>query len=155
MDPLGQRILWLYDELERPSLDLHTILEMAGGKKPAEREAVLDSLAALVRQQMLEGQPGDFYSRTEDGRLAAAGPLALTLYSRQGCLLCDEMKRAIEPLLGEFGASLRVVEIDSDPALVERYTNDVPVLFLAARKVAKHRVDLLQLRRQLAHAKSL
>jgi hypothetical protein len=39
-----------------------------------------------------------------------------------------------------------------DAILRERYTNDVPVIFLGPRKAAKHRVDLKQLRRQLAEA---
>ncbi len=46
------------------------------------------------------------------------------------------------PLLAEFGARLREVDIDADPQLRELYNLDVPVIFLAGRKVAKHRVDL-------------
>jgi len=49
-------------------------------------------------------------------------------------------------------ARLREVDIDADPILRERYTNDVPLIFLGARKAAKHRVDLKQFRRQLADA---
>jgi len=47
---------------------------------------------------------------------------------------------------------LREVDIDADPILRERYTNDVPLIFLGARKAAKHRVDLKQFRRQLEAA---
>ena len=57
------------------------------------------------------------------------------------------------PVLAEFGAELREVNIDDDPALRELYTNDVPVVFLGARKIAKHRVNILQFRRQLSDAK--
>ncbi len=90
--------------------------------------------------------------RTEDGRLAVAGPRDVTLYTRPGCPLCEEAKTQIAPLLREFDARLREVNIDADPVLRERYTNDVPVIFLGLRKVAKHRVDLAQFRRQLASA---
>jgi len=55
-------------------------------------------------------------------------------------------------MLAEFGAELLEVNIDADPALRDLYSNDVPVIFLGARKIAKHRVDLAQLRRQLADA---
>jgi glutaredoxin len=79
-------------------------------------------------------------------------PLEVTLYTRRGCHLCEEAKQQMAPLLAEFGATLRELDVDSDPALAARYTNDVPVVFLGARKVAKHRVDLVQLRRQLADA---
>ena len=82
-----------------------------------------------------------------------ADPLEVTLYTRQGCHLCDEAKLQMAPLLAEFGARLREVDIDADPELRERYNLDVPVIFLAARKIAKHRIDPGQLRRQLAEAR--
>jgi glutaredoxin len=93
-----------------------------------------------------------FELHAEDARLAAAGPREVTLYSRPGCHLCDEAKAAIAPLLLELGASFRDVNIDGDPVLRERYGLDVPVIFLGARKVAKHRVNIEQFRRQLRHA---
>ena len=46
------------------------------------------------------------------------------------------------------------MDIDANALLRERYMNDVPVIFLGARKVAKHRVDLAQFRRQLARARN-
>ncbi len=153
MDSMAERVLKTYDELERDSLDLHTLFEFVGGNPPAQREAVLDTVAQLVRQDLLRpGNGGDFYVRTDEGRLAVAGPRDVTLYTRPGCHLCDEAKAVITPLLREFGATLREVNIDDDPALRERYTDDVPIIFLGARKVAKHRVDPAQFRRQLAEA---
>ena len=80
---------------------------------------------------------------------APAEPLEVTLYTRPGCHLCDEAKSQIAPLLAEFGARLREVNIDADPVLRERHNLDVPVIFLGDRKIAKHRVDLSQFRRQL------
>ena len=89
----------------------------------------------------------------EDARIAAAGPREVTLYTRPGCHLCEEAKTAIEPLLREFGASLREVNIENDAVLEERYGWDIPVIFIGARKAAKHRVDVEQFRRQLEQAK--
>ena len=89
----------------------------------------------------------------EDSRLAAAGPLDVTLYTRPGCHLCEEAKAQIAPLLAKAGAKLREVNIDTDPVLRARYDYDVPVIFLGARKVAKHRVDPGQFRRQLDEAR--
>ena len=89
----------------------------------------------------------------EDLILAQAGPLDVTLYTRPGCHLCGEAKRQMEPLLAACGARLREVNIDADPALRARYDWDVPVVFLGARKVAKHRLDLKQFRRQLEEAR--
>ncbi len=89
----------------------------------------------------------------EDARVAAAGPREVTLYTRPGCHLCEEAKAAMAPLLGEFGASLREVNIEQDAVLEERYGWDIPVIFIGARKAAKHRVDVAQFRRQLEQAK--
>ena len=88
----------------------------------------------------------------EDARLAALGPREVTLYTRPGCHLCDEAKAAMMPLVREAGATLREVNIDEDAVLRERYGLDVPVIFLGARKVAKHRLNVEQFRRQLREA---
>lgn len=89
---------------------------------------------------------------SEDARLAAAGPLEVTLYTRPGCHLCEDAKAAIAPLLREFNATLREVNIDQDAALAERFGWDIPVLFVGKHKAAKHRVDLAQFRRHLEEA---
>jgi len=85
----------------------------------------------------------------EDERLAAAGAKEVTLYTRPGCHLCEEAKTILSPLLSEFGVVLREVNIEKDAGLEERYGWDIPVVFIGARKVAKHRIDIAQLRRQL------
>ena len=90
----------------------------------------------------------------EDLRLAQCGPRDITLYTRPGCHLCDEAKAAIAPILREFGAVLRQVNVDEDPVLKERYGWDVPVIFIGQQKAAKHRVDLEQFRRQLQDAEA-
>jgi len=85
----------------------------------------------------------------EDARLAAAGPRDVTLYTRPGCHLCEDAKDAMAPALRECGAVLREVNIANDVVLEERYGHDIPVIFIGARKVAKHRVDPAQFRRRL------
>jgi len=117
---------------------------------PAELRPLAEEL--ISRGWLRRGEGDDAYTLTEDGKLALAGPLDVTLYTRPGCHLCDEAKTQIAPLLRRAGARLREVNIDADEVLRERYNVDVPVLFLAARKVAKHRVDLEQFQRQLADA---
>ena len=142
MPELTQRILATFDDLKRDRLDLHTFFELVAGAPPEERTAVLDAVGGLVQDGSLETTGGDFYRRTEVGRLALAGPLDVTLYTRPGCHLCDLAKATMSPALSEFGASLR--EVNND---------DVPVIFLGSRQVAKHAVDAEQFRRQLQEAK--
>src|SRR5713226_10678319 len=101
--------------------------------------------AASFRTQIMNGSP-------EDERLAASEPRAITLYTRPGCHLCEDAKALIEPMLGEFGATLREVNIDEDAVLRRRYGTDIPVIFIGSRKAAKHRVDPVKFRRQLRNA---
>ena len=117
------------------------------------RETCDGILAELVRTNLVIAEAGGTaYRRTEMGRLVLAGPLDLTLYTRAGCHLCEEMKAALAPLLREFGARLVEVDVDGDEELRALYGNDVPVLFLGSRKAAKHRLDIQQMRRQLERA---
>ena len=84
--------------------------------------------------------------------MSDSSAIEVTLYTRKGCHLCDEAKSQMAPLLREFGARLREVDIDADESLRALYDVDVPVIFLGERKVAKHRLDLAQFRRQLERA---
>jgi glutaredoxin len=141
MDSLERKILAAFD---RPGA---RDLSLADFGEPA---AVSNAAAQLVERGWLRAaETPDTYARTEDGRLQLAGPLDVTIYSRPGCHLCEEAKAQIAPLLEEFGAGFTEINIDEDPQLRSRYDYDVPVIFLGARKAAKHRVDLAQFRRQL------
>jgi glutaredoxin len=153
MPTVAHRILSTFDQLDRPSLDLHTLFEFVGGNLPGEREAVLDAATDLVEQGLLRSDGGDFYRRTEEGRLALAAPRDVTMYMREGCHLCAEAKSAMTPILLALNARLLEVDIDDDPALRARYTNDVPVIFIGAQFFAQHRVDLARLRRYLESTK--
>ena len=125
-----------------------------GGNAPAEREAVLDAVADLAQRGLLREESADFYARTESGRLAVANPREVTMYTREGCHLCEEAKAAMAPLLLEFGAKLREVDIDDDPVLFERYTDDVPVIFIGGQLFAQHRIDQGLLRDRLDEIKN-
>ena len=90
--------------------------------------------------------------RTE--KRAGGYPLEVTIYSRPGCHLCEEAKLVMRPLLLEFGCTLREVNIDLDTELAERYSWDIPVVYIGQHKAAKHRVDPQQFRRQLEEART-
>jgi glutaredoxin len=154
MQTIAQRILSTFDQLDRSSLDLHTLFEFVGGNIPAEREKVLDAVTDFVKQGLLIPDGGDFYRRTEEGRLALASPRDVTMYMRAGCHLCEQAKAAMAPVLAATGARLQEVDIDDDSILLARYTNDVPVIFIGAQFFCQHRVDAARLRRHLENAKS-
>jgi glutaredoxin len=77
--------------------------------------------------------------------------IALTLYSRPGCHLCDEMKAVIARVVGERAVDITLEEIDisTDAELESRYGTEIPVLLVNGRKVAKYRVTEGELTRML------
>lgn len=74
----------------------------------------------------------------------------LTLYSRAWCHLCDEMRAALEPLASAFGATVEIVDIDADPALVALYDELVPVLVCDGVQLCHYRLDEARVRAALA-----
>ncbi|HUQ74805.1 MAG TPA: glutaredoxin family protein [Burkholderiales bacterium] len=58
----------------------------------------------------------------------------LRLYGRRYCHLCEEMAQALR----ERGVAFVEIDVDSDPALEERYGERVPVLTDAAGKELCH-----------------
>ena len=75
--------------------------------------------------------------------------IPLTLYSRPGCHLCDEMKTTIDRVSGSMALALDVVDISGNAELEARYGLEVPVLIVDGKKAAKYRVSEQELRRIL------
>ena len=77
--------------------------------------------------------------------------IALTLYSRPGCHLCDEMKVVVQRVAQSASepVTIEVVDISTDPGLETRYGLEIPVLLVNGRKAAKYRVTETELARML------
>jgi glutaredoxin len=77
----------------------------------------------------------------------------LTIYSKPGCHLCDEMKSTVRHVLSTRTAeptiSVEEIDISVDPALIDRYGLEIPVLLIDGKKAAKYRVSEDELRRML------
>lgn len=54
--------------------------------------------------------------------------LIVTLYTRTGCKLCDEVKERLAALQAEIPHRLAEVDIDTDPALQKTYGQKIPVV---------------------------
>lgn len=74
----------------------------------------------------------------------------LTIYSRPGCHLCEEMKALVSSVGTTPRFSLEEVDISSDEDLERRYGLEIPVLMVNGRKVAKYRIGEAALRRILS-----
>jgi len=81
--------------------------------------------------------------------------IAIAIYSRPGCHLCEEMKAVVQRVVQREHASVTIDEIDisTDPSLESRYGLEIPVLMVEGRKVAKYRVTEDEVTRMLAARK--
>ena len=82
--------------------------------------------------------------------------LALTIYSRPGCHLCDDMKAVVDHVAKGLARAhaepiaIDEIDISTDPDLEARYGLEIPVLLVNGRKVAKYRISEEELVRVLA-----
>jgi glutaredoxin len=74
----------------------------------------------------------------------------LTLYSRQDCCLCDEMKTIIREVALTIPLELEEIDVDDSATLRAKFSDEVPVLFIDGRKAFKHRVTENALARRLS-----
>jgi glutaredoxin len=77
--------------------------------------------------------------------------IALTIYSRPGCHLCEEMKTTIERAVERSTLDVRIEEIDisADADLEARYGTEIPVLLVNGQKAAKYRISEFEFARLL------
>jgi glutaredoxin len=73
----------------------------------------------------------------------------LTLYARQDCCLCDEMKAIIREVALKIPLELDEIDVDGSAELREKFGAEVPVLFVDGRKTFKYRVTKNALARRL------
>jgi len=73
----------------------------------------------------------------------------VTLYTRAGCHLCEEAKRAIEAARGRADFDYQEVDIDGDRELRRRYNDEVPVIAINGVKAFKYRVEAKELLKKL------
>jgi glutaredoxin len=72
--------------------------------------------------------------------------MIVVLYTRSGCHLCDDADR----MLLDAGLAPKLVDIDANPKLVEKFTECVPVVEVDGKIRFRGRVDPVLLRRLAA-----
>jgi glutaredoxin len=65
----------------------------------------------------------------------------LTLYSKAGCHLCEELRGLLDELQPEYGFLLEEIDITDDPTLFARYRHDIPVLLMGGHEIARGRIS--------------
>ena len=66
--------------------------------------------------------------------------LRLTVYTRRGCHLCEELLEALLPLVRD-RAVVEALDIDEDETLRLRYDTAVPVVAMDDVEICRYRLD--------------
>ncbi len=74
---------------------------------------------------------------------------SVTLYSRPGCCLCDDMKAIVAEVQADTAFTVTEIDISAQPELEARFGQDIPVLFINDSKAFKYRLTAGALRRRL------
>jgi hypothetical protein len=64
-----------------------------------------------------------------------------TVYSREGCTLCEVMLTELAPLLGPAAAEVVVIDIAGNADLESKYGRRIPVLLADGEFVCSYRLD--------------
>ena len=80
-----------------------------------------------------------------------AGDARVVLYSRAGCHLCEQALDVVSATCADLGVDWAEIDIDAPehPQLRERFSEEVPVIFVDGRQHDFWRVDPQRLRRAL------
>ena len=73
----------------------------------------------------------------------------VTIYSRQGCHLCEDAENTLESLREELNFEIEVINIDEDAELVKLYSDQVPVIHIDGIHHDFYKVDPMRFRSSL------
>ena len=71
----------------------------------------------------------------------------VTVYTRHGCHLCEEAEAVVRRFAR--GHDIRLVDVDADSAITERYTVRVPVVEVDGVEIGEFQIDAAALRAAL------
>ncbi len=77
---------------------------------------------------------------TDLGAVGAA-PMRVTLLTREGCHLCEQVEAVVADVCTKGGYGWRAVDVDSDPDLRSEYGEQVPVVLVDGEFLASYRLD--------------
>lgn len=79
-----------------------------------------------------------------------SGAREFTVLGREWCHLCAVMIDQLRPLAEEFDWSVRVLDVDADPILLEKWDERVPVLLADGRELCHYHLDESVVRAHIA-----
>jgi glutaredoxin len=79
--------------------------------------------------------------------------IELVVYSRTGCHLCEDMEQQLAELKDELGFTLKVIDIQGNKDLEEKFGIKVPVLMAEEQEICHYMLDLASLKAHLQQLK--
>lgn len=76
-------------------------------------------------------------------------PIAIEILTKADCSLCDAAKQIVDRVLRDYPAQLTLKDIESDPDLIERYREKIPVVRINGRDSFIYKVHEITLRKKL------
>ena len=76
----------------------------------------------------------------------------VTLYTREGCHLCEDAAAALAALARELPIEVHPIDIDADLALRERFNDVAPAIAVAGQVVTSAPVDIEAVRKAIRQA---
>ena len=66
--------------------------------------------------------------------------MRLTLYSKPGCHLCEDVRALLDELQPDYRFAIEEIDITADADTLERYRHEIPVLLRDGKEVARGRI---------------
>jgi len=73
----------------------------------------------------------------------------IIVYSKPGCCLCDTVKAKLAALQRQYAFEWREINILDDPEAYEKFSQEIPVVFIDGRKAFKFHLDEAEFIRRL------
>ena len=68
-------------------------------------------------------------------------PVQLSLYTRHGCHLCEDMEQLVSELENELNFITEIIPIDNNTVLEQGYGHRVPVLMMGHNVICEYYLD--------------
>lgn len=75
--------------------------------------------------------------------------ITIEVMTKKDCCLCDDAKEVIEQVIVEMPAELKMTDIESDPELLERYKEKIPVVLINGEENFVYKIHPITLRKKL------
>lgn len=76
-------------------------------------------------------------------------PITVEIMTKKDCCLCDSVKETVSHVLQDYPARLCLTDIESDPVLLERYRERIPVVLINGEESFVYKVHESVLRKKL------